>query len=131
METVALDKLPQPPIVPNGKRYWVLAPKKDKTVHQIGQFKLEETADKKAPPLQGRVVAIGDGDRVVNTKEFTPRCKYRRGDLVIFGAYAGNDHHWDGIDYLILHEDEILGHVIETPFDERDTTDLTQQHQGE
>jgi len=134
-----MGPIPLIPIVPNGKRYWVLAPKQEQKTHQLGSLTLTETADKKAPPLQGRVVAVGDamrhenytteGERggVVVSKRQVKDTKYTHGDLVIFGAYAGNAHKWDGVDYLILHEDEILGHVVETPFDARDTTDLTKQ----
>lgn len=136
---MATTQLTQIPIVPNGKRYWVLAPKAEKTVQNIGGFKLEQTAEKKAPPLEGRVVATGDAVRReacsfdelgsvarVGYKEVKDT-KYKFGDLVIFGKYAGNPHVIEGVEYLILHEDEILGLRIETPFDVRDNTDLSQQ----
>jgi chaperonin GroES len=134
---MATAQLTQIPIIPNGKRYWVLAPKREKVTKQVGNFKLEETAEKKEPPLEGRVVAVGDATRrEACTLDNEGRAsvgyrdvkdvKYQFGDLVIFGKYAGNPHVVNGVEYLILHEDEILGHVIETPFDVRDTTDLTQ-----
>lgn len=110
--------LKQIAIVPNGKRYWILPDKVEEKSVTVQGYKLEENGGKKDPPLQGRVVAIGDGDG--------EKMKYRAGDLVIYGAYAGNEHTHDGEKYTILHQDEILGHLIETPFDERDTTDLTQ-----
>lgn len=118
-------------IVPNGKRYWVLPDKrKDETV-QIGEYKLTDNAGKKPPPLQGRIVAVGDAIDHRDPEKFSPAqisaCKYKFHDLVVFGVYSGNVHTLEGTDYTVLHEDEILGLVIETPFDVRDNTDLTAQ----
>lgn len=131
--------LKQIPIVPNGKRYWVLSDKAEDAEVKVGEFTLSENGGKKKPPLQGRIVAVGDAKEIIQAPidkvTGLPRlgattyealtCKYKFQDLVIFGAYAGNEHTHDGVKYTILHEDEILGLVIEKPFDERDTTDLT------
>lgn len=127
-----MSKVKTIPIVPNGKRYWVLPNKIEKQTRQVGEYEVEETADKKKPPLEGRIVAVGDAMQEslidlgggIRTKP-VKACKYQLDDLVVFGSYAGNIHTLDGVDYTVLHEDEILGLRIETPFDVRDNTDLT------
>jgi chaperonin GroES len=123
-----LSRLPYVPIVPNGLRYWVMPDKKEATTIQIGETVLSGTADEKDPPLEGRVVAVGDakkpGDGLAQLRAIDA-CKYQRGDKVVYGAYAGNKHVLEGAEYTILHEDDILGLVIETPFDVRDNTDLS------
>lgn len=116
-----MAELKQIAIIPNGKRYWVIPTKRPETTHQVGEWNLKETADKKKPPLEGRIVAVGDEASIFGSSG----CKYKFHDLVVFGSYAGNIHHFEGEDYTVLHEDEILGKVIETPFDIDDPRDLT------
>jgi co-chaperonin GroES (HSP10) len=126
-----MAELKQIPIIPNGKRYWVLPDKREGQTVQVGEYKLSDTAGKKPPPLEGRIVAVGDAtepiftDLTLTTKpKFVAACKYKFHDLVVFGSYAGNIHTLEGVDYTVLHEEEILGLRIETPFDERDPRDL-------
>lgn len=129
-----MPELQQIPIVPNGLRYWILPDaRKEKTI-TVGDVTLSGNSNDKEPPLQGRVVAVGDADMEVEalvmpeeivTRRRVPCCKYKRGALVIFGKYAGSPHTFEGVEYTILHEDEILGYVIETPFDPNDPTDLS------
>jgi len=123
----SMTELKTIPIIPNGLRYWVMPDKAEDTSIVTGGITLSGEADDKKPPLQGRIVAVGDatlepGAQVsyhASSREWgkSPACKYQRGNLVVFGAYAGNVHRFEGVDYTILHEDEILGLVIETPFD--------------
>lgn len=113
------------PIVPNGLRYWVLPDEKPEIAIKVGDVVLsgDNNADK-VPPLQGRIVAVGDAENDIITG--ARACKYERGELVVFGKYAGVPHTFEGVDYTVLAEDEILGRIIETPFDPKDPTDLTQ-----
>lgn len=92
------------PIVPNGLRYWVLADVKEETTITVGDTVLTGSSESKDPPLAGRIAATGDAP-----------CKYKIGDYIVFGAYAGNVHNLNGIDYTVLHEEEILGRIVEDP----------------
>ncbi len=64
----------------------------------------------KEKPAQGRVVAVGTGYRLNDGK--VRALDVKEGDTVIFGKYAGSEVKVDGMEYLIMKEDDILG-VIE------------------
>ena len=64
----------------------------------------------KEKPVEGRVVAVGNGRILENGKRQTPAVK--TGDCVLFGKWSGNEIKLDGKEYLLIKEDEILG-VIE------------------
>ena len=93
-----------------------LKPLRDKVVVErteaeektAGGIVLPETAKDK--PKQGTVVSIGTG-RILDSGESKP-LEVRKGDRVLFGAYAGTEVKVDGREYLIVGESEILA-VIE------------------
>jgi chaperonin GroES len=58
---------------------------------------------------RGKVKAVGDGKRLEDGSRAKPDVK--KGDVVLFGKYAGADVKVDGVDYKILRESEILGRV--------------------
>lgn len=55
----------------------------------------------KEKPQQGKVVAVGNGK-----KDHTMTVKV--GDTVLYGKYSGSELKFDGKDYLIMREDDIL-----------------------
>ena len=55
----------------------------------------------KEKPQQGKVVAVGKG-----TKDEPMTVKV--GDKVLYGKYSGSELKFDGKDYLIMREDDIL-----------------------
>jgi co-chaperonin GroES (HSP10) len=114
-----MKPLPTIPIIPNGLRYWVLPDaKEDKTI-RVGEVTLSgDNSTDREPPVQGRIMAVGDAE--YDEIEGTQSCKYERGELVIYGKYAGIPHTFEGVEYTILQQEEILGKVIETPFDQPD-----------
>lgn len=61
----------------------------------------------KEKPQQGEVVAVGNGKRTEDGKLIPPDVK--AGDRILFGKYSGSDIKIDGVEYLIMREDEILG----------------------
>jgi chaperonin GroES len=61
----------------------------------------------KEKPQQGEVIAVGNGKVLDNGTKVAPEVK--KGDKVLFGKYSGSEVKIDGIDYLIMKEDEILG----------------------
>jgi chaperonin GroES len=64
----------------------------------------------KERPLEGEVIAVGNGKRTDDGKVVPLDVK--EGDRVLFGKYAGTEIKVDGVEHLILREDEVLG-VIE------------------
>ncbi|MES1204599.1 MAG: co-chaperone GroES [Pseudomonadota bacterium] len=64
----------------------------------------------KEKPAEGEVIAVGAGK--VNEKGALRKLDVKKGDRILFGKYSGNEIRIDGVDHLILREDEILG-VIE------------------
>jgi chaperonin GroES len=64
----------------------------------------------KEKPSQGEVIAVGNGKVLDNGKVKTLDVKV--GDRIMFGKYSGSEIKIDGVEHLILREDEVLG-VIE------------------
>ena len=93
-----------------------LKPLRDKVVVErseaeqktAGGILLPDTAKDK--PKEGTVVAVGPG-RVLDNGE-VKALEVKKGDKVLFGAYAGTEVKVDGHEYLIVGESEILA-VIE------------------
>jgi chaperonin GroES len=73
-----------------------------------GGIIIPDTAKEK--PIEGEVIAVGSGKLQDDGKLRAPDVK--KGDRVLFGKYAGTEVKLDGIEHLILREDDILG-VIE------------------
>ena len=63
----------------------------------------------KEKPQEGKVVAAGKG-KVTPEGNVLP-LDVKVGDLVLFGKYAGSEIKVDGVEYLIMREDDILGVV--------------------
>lgn len=61
----------------------------------------------KERPLEGKVIAVGAGKRLEDGTILALDVKL--GDRILFGKYAGNEIKLDGVDHLILSEDEVLG----------------------
>ena len=64
----------------------------------------------KEKPQQGKVIAAGDG-KVNDEGKRTP-LDVKAGDRILFGKYAGTEIKVDGVEHIIVREDEVLG-VIE------------------
>ena len=69
-----------------------------------GGILLPDSAKEK--PQQGKVTAVGEGSRTKAGKRIKP--DVAKGDILLFGKYAGSDVKVDGVDYKILRESEIL-----------------------
>src|SRR6266513_490431 len=72
-----------------------------------GGILLPDTAKEK--PRQGKIVSLGDGKLLENGKRASFQVK--EGDRVLFTSYAGNEVTIDGVEYLIMTEDDILAVV--------------------
>jgi chaperonin GroES len=64
-----------------------------------GGIIIPDTAKEK--PQRGEVIAVGPGK---DDKAMTVKI----GDTVLYGKYAGQDLNYQGVDYLIMREDDIL-----------------------
>ena len=73
-----------------------------------GGIIIPDTAKEK--PQEGKVVAVGNGKKLDDGS--TIPMDVKKGDTILFGKYSGSEIKLDGIEHLILREDEILG-VIE------------------
>lgn len=78
------------------------------TEQVVGSIIIPDTAKEK--PQQGKVIAAGKG-KVKDDGTVTPM-DVKKGDTVLFGKYSGQEIKLDGVEFLIMREDEILG-VIE------------------
>jgi chaperonin GroES len=72
-----------------------------------GGIIIPDTAKEK--PAEGEVIAAGNGK--ANDKGTVRPLQVKKGDRVLFGKYSGNDIKIDGVDHLILREEDILGVV--------------------
>ena len=64
----------------------------------------------KEKPMEGQVIAVGSGKVLDNGTKQPPEVK--EGDRILFGKYAGTEVKIDGVEHLIMREDDILG-IIE------------------
>lgn len=60
----------------------------------------------KEKPQEGKVVAVGSG-KVDNNGEKVA-LEVAQGDMIIFSKFAGTEVEYQGTEYLILREDDIL-----------------------
>ncbi|MBK8514908.1 MAG: co-chaperone GroES [Saprospiraceae bacterium] len=72
------------------------APAEEKTT---GGIIIPDTAKEK--PQKGEVIAVGPGKEGV-------KLTVKKGDTVLYGKYAGQEIQYQGEDYLIMREDDIL-----------------------
>ncbi|MDD2336036.1 MAG: co-chaperone GroES [Geobacteraceae bacterium] len=72
-----------------------------------GGLYIPDTAKEK--PQKGEIVAVGKG-KITEAGKVIP-VDLKVGDTVLFGKYAGTEIKIDGVDYLIMREDDILGVV--------------------
>ena len=70
-----------------------------------GGIIIPDTAKEK--PQEGKVIAVGPGKWDENGKRIALDVK--KGDRVLFGKYASNEIKIDGVEHLIMREDDILG----------------------
>ena len=71
-------------------------PAEEKTA---GGLIIPDTAKEK--PLAGKVIAVGPGTKDV-------QMEVKVGDQVLYGKYAGQEIQIDGVDYLMMKQNDIL-----------------------
>ena len=73
-----------------------------------GGIIIPDTAKEK--PQEGKVIAVGPGK--VNDEGKKMALDVKAGDKVLFGKYSGTEIKIDGVEHLIMKEDDILA-IIE------------------
>jgi chaperonin GroES len=63
----------------------------------------------KEKPAEGEIVSVGPGK--MTDKGDRVAMDVKAGDRVLFSKYGGTDVKIEGVDYLIMREDDILGVV--------------------
>lgn len=71
-----------------------------------GGIIIPDTAKEK--PIEGKVIAIGSGNRSEKTGELV-KLEVKVGDKVLFGKWSGTEIKVDGKDYLVMKESDIMG----------------------
>jgi chaperonin GroES len=69
-----------------------------------GGIIIPDTAKEK--PLEALVVAVGNGKTLKNGKVLPLEVK--AGDKVLIGKYTGNEVKLDGVEHVIISEDDVL-----------------------
>ena len=64
----------------------------------------------KEKPIQGTVVAVGEGKIMKDGKK--QEMQVKKGDHILFSSYAGDEFNLDGQKVMLMREDEVLA-VIE------------------
>ena len=92
-------------IRPLGDR--VLVQRTEAEEKTAGGILLPESAKEK--PKEGKIISLGEGKLLDNGDRSTFNVK--NGDRVLFTSYAGTDVKFDGNEYLIMREEDILAIV--------------------
>jgi chaperonin GroES len=80
----------------------------DDAAPPAGSILIPDSAKEK--PQRGTVVAAGAGKSNADGRRVPLDVK--AGDTVLFGKYAGQEIKLDGVEYLILKEEEVLGAIV-------------------
>jgi len=63
----------------------------------------------KEKPQEGKVIAVGKGK--INEDGKLQPLDVKKGDKVLFSKYAGTEINIEGVEHLIIREDDVLGVV--------------------
>ena len=83
----------------------VLVTRVEEETKTAGGIIIPDTAREK--PFEGKVIAAGPGKMSEDGKRVPLDIK--KGDRVLFSKYAGTEIKIDGVEHMIMREDDILG----------------------
>ena len=69
-----------------------------------GGIIIPDTAKEK--PIEGQVVAVGNGKVLKNGKQRP--VDVHVGDVILFGKYSGTEIKLDGVEHVLIREDDVL-----------------------
>ena len=70
-----------------------------------GGIIIPDTAKEK--PMEGKVISVGKG-KISEDGKLVPM-DVKAGDTILYGKYSGTEVKIEGVEYLIMHQDDILG----------------------
>jgi chaperonin GroES len=70
-----------------------------------GGIVIPDTATEK--PIKGEVIAVGQG-KILEDGKVRPLA-VKPGDKVLFGKYSGTEVKVEGIEYLVMREEDLMG----------------------
>ena len=82
----------------------IIVQRLDHSPDRVGAIIIPDSAKEK--PQRGTVIAAGNGRRTSEGKRVALEVK--KGDAILFGKFSGQEVKLDGIDYLIMKEDDVL-----------------------
>jgi chaperonin GroES len=85
----------------------ILVQRLEEGEQNIGGIIIPDSAKEK--PQRGTVIAAGNGRATPEGKRVALDVK--EGDVILFGKYSGQEIKLDGVDYLIMKEDEVLAAI--------------------
>jgi chaperonin GroES len=85
----------------------ILVQRLDEGEQHIGAIIVPDSAKEK--PQRGTVIAAGKGR--VNDDGERVKLDVKAGDTILFGKYSGHEIKLDGVDYLIMKEDDVLATI--------------------
>lgn len=85
----------------------ILVQRLEEGEQQIGGIIIPDSAKEK--PQRGKVIAAGNGK--VNEAGDRKALDVKAGDTILFGKYSGQEIKLDGVEYLIMKEDEVLAAI--------------------
>lgn len=85
----------------------VIVTRKDAETTTASGIIIPDSAKEK--PQEGEIVAVGKG-RIMQDGSIQ-ELDVKKGDMVLFGKYAGTEIKIDGEEYLMMKEDDIMGVV--------------------
>ena len=89
----------------------MLVKRLDEEEKTAGGIIIPESA--KEAPAEGKVIAVGPG-KVDDNGKIVPM-GVKEGDRILFSKYSGSEVKMEGVEYLIMREDEVLGIVEGAP----------------
>ena len=89
--------------IPLGDR--ILVKRKGEEEKTVGGIIIPDTAKEK--PITGHVIAVGKGI-YDSTGKIIPM-QLNVGDLIVFGKWAGTEVKFEGQEYLIMKESDVMG----------------------
>lgn len=100
----------------------IIVQRLEESAPAVGMIVIPDSA--KEQPQHGTVVAAGNG-KTRDDGERVP-LDVKAGDTILFGKYSGQEVRVDGVDYLIMKEDDVLAvhGASAKSSDAKDKTDL-------
>jgi len=87
----------------------VLVKRLEEETKTAGGIFIPDSAKEK--PTRGLVIAVGNGK--LNDDGVRKTLDVKKDDEILFGKYAGTEIKVDGVEHIIIREDEVLG-VLES-----------------